>query len=286
MNFFWIQLYNGTYRDFFQSLFAVKKPTLVFTPNPEILYRAYHDEEFMDILKKADYNVPDGNGLYVGTMQKEWKSFLRAGFKTFFHKKYIYKEYGELIKGSDLVREILESACRPHLQKGMSEGQGDFVSVKESKESSVSSQSVSTAPLQSSLRILVIDRKNTVPKNDFERKKGEVQKHLKQILEEKYPWTEIHVIFDGEMAPDGMAHYIELHQIDFVFSCIGMKNQEKRLVEIFSYLSDKIPVVGLGVGASIDFLFNRSLVVCFDANNIWMKGSPECYIIIEYRWRI
>lgn len=254
MQFFWIQLYNGTYADFLAKIFAVKKPTLVFTPNPEILYRAYHDDEFMQILGKADYNVPDGNGLYVGTMQKEGKSFLRSGLATFFHKKNVYKKYGELIKGSDMVRDILESAWRPPLQRRMREGQGDLVPMKASAKSSVSSQSSSTAPLQRSLKILVIDRKNAVPKNDLERKKVEVQKHLKSLLETQYPWTEIHAIFDGEMAADGIAHYIELHKIDFVFSCIGMKNQEKRLVEIFSYLPDKIPVVGLGVGASIDFL--------------------------------
>ena len=241
MQFFWIPLYNGTYADFLAKIFAVKKPTLVFTPNPEILYRAYHDDEFMQILAKADYNVPDGNGLYVGTMQKEGKSFLRSGLATFFHKKNVYKKYGELIKGSDMVRDILESGK---------------IKNKNSK-----------------LKILVIDRKNAVPKNDLERKKTEVQKHLKSLLETQYPWTEIHAIFDGEMAADGIAHYIELHKIDFVFSCIGMKNQEKRLVEIFSYLPDKIPVVGLGVGASIDFLLGlqkRAPKVFRDSGLEWL----------------
>jgi N-acetylglucosaminyldiphosphoundecaprenol N-acetyl-beta-D-mannosaminyltransferase len=33
-----------------------------------------------------------------------------------------------------------------------------------------------------------------------------------------------------------------------------MKTQEKRLIEIWSYLSPEQRVVGLGVGASIDFL--------------------------------
>lgn len=64
----------------------------------------------------------------------------------------------------------------------------------------------------------------------------------------------MHVLFAGEMAADGIAHYIELHDIRYVFSCIGMKAQEKVLVEIFSYLPKTQKVVGLGVGASIDFL--------------------------------
>lgn len=47
------------------------KKTLVFTPNPEILVRANSDPEFLSLLKKADYNTPDANGLYVGSMIQE-----------------------------------------------------------------------------------------------------------------------------------------------------------------------------------------------------------------------
>lgn len=98
MQFFDINLYAGTYSDFLSQLFEAKKPTLVFTPNPEILYRAYHDEAFMNILQQADHNVPDGNGLYVGSMMQEGRGFLSAGFATFFDKNSVHKSYGELIK--------------------------------------------------------------------------------------------------------------------------------------------------------------------------------------------
>lgn len=71
MKIFNLPLYNGTYNDFFAKILQAKNPTLVFTPNPEILYRAYHDADFMQILQKATYNVPDGNGLYVAEMMAE-----------------------------------------------------------------------------------------------------------------------------------------------------------------------------------------------------------------------
>lgn len=213
-----IALYNGKYRDFLDTILSVESPTLVFTPNPEIFVRASRDSEFMDILKQATYNVPDGNGLYVGYMMQEGVGFLQAGFRTLLAKKSLRKKYGELIKGSDLTRDFLESG-------------------------KITPKS-----------ILVIDRKNAVPRNDLERKKAEVQKDLKHILESKYPQIQVHVLFAGEMAADGIAHYIELHDIGYVFSCIGMKAQEKALVEIFSYLPKTQKVVGLGVGASIDFL--------------------------------
>ena len=36
---------------------------VVFTPNPEFVYRAYHDEEFRNKLNSADLTLPDGIGL-------------------------------------------------------------------------------------------------------------------------------------------------------------------------------------------------------------------------------
>lgn len=182
-----ISLYNGTYSDFFGIIQNPVSKTLVFTPNPEILVRASRDSGFMDILKQATYNVPDANGLYVGYMMQEGKSFFMAGLRVFCMKKSVQAEYGELIKGSDLVRDILESAQKPSLQRGMSEGQGDFASGRLEKNPQ-SPRSSSPAPLQRSFtKILVIDRKNQVPKNDLEVKKAEVQKNLKSIIESKYP---------------------------------------------------------------------------------------------------
>lgn len=218
MKFFNIPLYNGTYADFFEKMQNVQKPTLVFTPNPEIFYRAHHDADFMKILEKADYNVPDGNGLYVGSMMQKGKSFLGACIKVFFDKKNVYAEHGELIKGSDFTRDILESGT--------------------------------TSPK----KVLVIDRKNATPKNDLERKKAEVQKNLKKLLEEKYPGITVLVVFEGEKSDEEIAKIITENNIDFVFSCIGMKIQEERLVKVFEHLPDTQKVVGLGVGASIDFL--------------------------------
>jgi len=103
-----IPLYNGTYSDFFTKIQNPEKKTLVFTPNPEIFVRASRDNEFMDILKQATYNVPDANGLYVGYMMREGKSFFTSALRTLFCKKHIREVYGELIKGSDLTRDILE----------------------------------------------------------------------------------------------------------------------------------------------------------------------------------
>lgn len=73
-------------------------------------------------------------------------------------------------------------------------------------------------------------------------------------MTQKYPNNEFFVLFDGEQNPEQIAEIIQQENIDFVFSCIGMKVQEQRLCEFFEYLPTDFPVVGLGVGASIDFL--------------------------------
>lgn len=218
MKIFNISLYNGIYNDFLSQIISNKTKILVFTPNPEILYRAYFDEEFMNILQKATYNVPDGNWLYVAEMMSEWKNFFTSCFKVFFDKKNISNKYWELIKGSDLTRDILEN----------------WANIKQ--------------------KILIIDRKNEKPKNDFEIKKSEVQKNMAKILEEKFPWNEIFIVFDGENSPEEIAEIIQKNNINFVFSCIWMKKQEEILVKIFDFLPNNFAVAGFGVGASIDFL--------------------------------
>ena len=216
MKIFNIPLWNGKYQDFLKIIQNPTQKSLVFTPNPEILYRTYFDQDFFDILQKATFSVPDANGLYVAEMMQEGKLFFSACAKVFFQKQKVYEKYGELIKGSDLTRDILE--------------------------------------WEKPKKILIIDRKNSQPKNDFERKKAEIQKNLWEILAQKYPNNEFFVLFDGEQNPEQIAEIIQQENIDFVFSCIGMKIQEQRLCEIFEDLPQNFPVVGLGVGASIDFL--------------------------------
>jgi UDP-N-acetyl-D-mannosaminuronic acid transferase (WecB/TagA/CpsF family) len=109
---FGISLWNGKYRDFLDLLKHPEKNTIVMTPNPEIFVRASRDPEFHSILEKADYAVPDGNGLYVGYMMNEGKSFLLAGMRVLFSKKSVEKKYGELIKGSDLTRDLIEYSAK------------------------------------------------------------------------------------------------------------------------------------------------------------------------------
>lgn len=218
MQFLWLDIFNWTYKNFLELIKNSTEKTLVFTPNPEILVRASRDEEFLEILQKATYNTPDANGLYVWSMMQEGTGFFRAGFVTFFRKKELSKKYGELIKWSNLTRDLLDYAGKNHKN------------------------------------ILVLDNRVNNIKSLFDQKKSTVQQNLKWLLEEKYPGITVQVIFAWDMASDGIAHLIELQHISYVFSCLGMKTQEQALIDIWHYLPLSQPVVGLWVGASIDFL--------------------------------
>ena len=63
-----------------------------------MLLQASEDKEFQSILEKADYLVPDGNGLYLASLMQKKKSYFRSGIEVFFRKKSCEKKYGELIK--------------------------------------------------------------------------------------------------------------------------------------------------------------------------------------------
>ncbi len=218
MQFLWLDIFHWKYKNFLGLIKDPTEKTLVFTPNPEILVRASQDADFWGMLKKATYNTPDANGLYVGAMMQEGFGFFRAGVATFFQKSQVHKKYGELIKWSDLTRDLLQYAAK------------------------------------NKKNILVLDNRVNDIRSDFDLKKSAVQQNLKWLLEERYPGITVQVIFAWDMASDGIAHLIELQHISYVFSCLGMKTQEQILIDIWSYLPLSQPVVGLGVGASIDFL--------------------------------
>ncbi len=218
MHFLWLDIFQWKYQDFLDIIKKPKQKTLVFTPNPEILVRASRDEEFLSILKKATYNTPDANGFYVGSMIQEGFGFFHAALVTFFQKNHIQEKYGELIKWSDLTRDLLEYGS------------------------------------QERKHILILDNRVTELRDEFDKKKLAIQKNLKVLLETKYPGITVQIVFLWDMAADGIAHLIELQNITYVFSCLGMKTQEQILAEIWSYLPAKQEVVGIGVWASIDFL--------------------------------
>lgn len=218
MNFLGLDIHNGIYWTFFDIIKNPEKPILVFTPNPEILVRANQDSEFLAILQKATYLTPDGNGLYVGAMMQEWVSFLGACFRVLFQKNQIEEKYGELIKGSDLTEDLLEFAA------------------KEKRH------------------LLILDNKVTTIRDEFDERKKDIQSNMKKLLENRFPGIVVHIQFDGDISIAELAVYCRDYGISYVFSCLGMKRQEQMLVGIWEQIGANTQILGLGVGASIDFI--------------------------------
>lgn len=249
MNFFGLDIYKGKYTDFLDLIKNPKQKVLVFTPNPEILVQASHDPDFLYILKKATYNTPDANWLYVGSLMQEWFGFLYAGFTTLFYKKWLRSRYGELIKGSDLTKDLLEYGG---LEKK---------------------------------HILILDNRVDDIQSKFDTKKLHIQDNLKFFLEAKYPGIKVQVIFSGDMKSDGIAHLIELQKISYVFACTGMKKQEQMLIDIWKHLPVEQEVVGLGVGASIDFLLGLQKRAPIVFQKLWLEWLYRLILNPRKRWR-
>ncbi|MDR1987572.1 MAG: hypothetical protein LBQ24_02130 [Candidatus Peribacteria bacterium] len=60
MKIFSIKIDNIKYEDLFREITKLKNQNIVFTPNPEILLKTLQDEEFKDLINKANYKTSDG----------------------------------------------------------------------------------------------------------------------------------------------------------------------------------------------------------------------------------
>ncbi len=114
MQILWIQLDKLNYTEFFANISRLEKRKIIFTPNPEIILESLEDKTFKKDLKKADYLVPDGIGLYLAAQILEVKNiFIRILLlplfisNLFFKRQALYRKYWDRICGSDLTRDLL-----------------------------------------------------------------------------------------------------------------------------------------------------------------------------------
>ena len=64
-----------------KDLLKLDRPSLIFTPNSEIIYMAKDDEEFKKILNSSDINTADGIGVvYASKILKDPISERVAGY--------------------------------------------------------------------------------------------------------------------------------------------------------------------------------------------------------------
>lgn len=215
MQILWIQLDKLNYTEFFANITKLEKRKIIFTPNPEIILESLDDKAFKKDLKKADYLVPDGIGLYLAAQLLEVKSvfsriLLLPVFiaNLFFKRRWLYAKYGEKICGSDLTNDLI---C--------------FAEEKNTK-------------------VMIVD-----PYRPHDIAKCKAQESFPTLLAEKFPALQFD--FYIYKNPKEAINRVNTSGAKILFSTLGMKTQERSVIEIM----EKCPniMLGLWVWSSFDY---------------------------------
>jgi N-acetylglucosaminyldiphosphoundecaprenol N-acetyl-beta-D-mannosaminyltransferase len=84
----------------------------LITVNPEMILAAQEDGEFMNILQKSAINTPDGTGILWAASSQKKSLVISIIHLVFLIFKKPHHPIPELIKGSDLVRDIAERSAK------------------------------------------------------------------------------------------------------------------------------------------------------------------------------
>lgn len=219
MNIFWLTLSKETRENVLKKLLSFSEKSIVFTPNPEILLFAKKDREFLEMLKKANYLLPDGIGIFLAyqILQSKKHIFLDIVLLPFYilnlfvNRKSLYLTYWEKICGSDLTLDILHFAEK------------------------------------NNEKIVIIDLYNP-----GDQKKVANQKVFREKLLKKFPWLSFEVFIWEDEKRDEIIQNIIKSSAKIVFSTLGMKKQEKNIIEIMEKCQNVM--VWLGVWSSFDYI--------------------------------
>ncbi len=237
MDIFWIYLNKLKKAEFLEEIKTLKKQSIIFTPNPEILLKLKNDGEFRDILEKASYLIPDGIGIYLAYQILEKKySFFTSIFllpyfiyKLIFKKKELYELYWERICGSDLTKDLLRFA-------------------EEEKK-----------------QIVIIDLYNPT-----DSKKQLSQKVFASKIKEKYEKLTFDYYIYNPNEKEQIIENISNSSWEILFSTLGMKTQEKSILDIMEKC--KNIKIGLWIGSSFDYIVG------------FQKRAPEFMVKSGFEW--
>jgi N-acetylglucosaminyldiphosphoundecaprenol N-acetyl-beta-D-mannosaminyltransferase len=125
---------------------ARREQFLLFTPHPEMVLTSIYDREFLDILKRASFLVPDGVGIIMAnkflSLPRIKNKFLKplvylfqglgVGLSAFINRDWLYKE-GKPIKGRKLFSDLIALANKKGWRVFLLGGMGN--EAKEAAES-------------------------------------------------------------------------------------------------------------------------------------------------------
>lgn len=194
-------------------------PLCIFTPNPEILLSAYHDDSYRDAIEYADTRLADGIGIFIAYQIADFRGpkIFRYLFLPYwclvavFAEWHLHKCYGERITGSDLTKEVLmiaESSGTP---------------------------------------VVVLDRAVTDVRTAWDQAKLEHQSQMTESLSSRYPGIDVRLVTDDQVSDESFPTG------PYILLCtVGGVDQEKLVASLMS--RDKNIVLGMGVGGSIDII--------------------------------
>lgn len=262
MQIFWINIDKLRYKDFFEDIIKFDKYRIVFTPNPEMLLKVKNDDEFRNILNKADYLTSDGIGLYIAFQIKtsplapllqgegNIRYFLLVilnifllpyyFFNLFFRRSYLYEKYGDRICWSDLTADLL------------------------------------TYSQKNKIKITVID-----PSYPEDKAKTDSQNSFRVNLSKKFPNLDFDFFVYSEEKKGEIMEKIASSNSKILFSTLGMKTQEKSVLDIMDKC--KNIKLWLWVGSSFDYFiwFQKRAPKLW--SNLWLEWL---YRLIFWRRRI
>ena len=220
MKIFWIQFTATTTAEILDDLPSIlvqAKSTTIFTPNPEILLKQNQESEFRNILKQADYLVPDGIWLYIAAQLLEYDSKIMRVvllpyffFNLFFRRTMLYGKYWERICGSDLTRLLLDYAVK------------------------------------NNVGITILD-----PFFPKDLPKVASQKNFKKNLSEQFPGLNFDFFIYNPEHKSNIISQIRKSDSQILFSTLWMKVQEQSILEIMSQCWNI--KLWLWVGSSFDY---------------------------------
>lgn len=251
---FWIKLDKLVYKNFFQEIIRLETQKIVFTPNPEILLAIKKDEEFKNILNKANYSLPDWIGLYIAfQILEENNIFLRIFkfpyyiFNLFFRRKYLYEKYWERICWSDLTKDLVEYAEN------------------------------------NNIKITILDLYNPT---DF--KKVESQKIFSSKLKSVFPKLDFDYFIYDPSKKEEIIEEIRNSSSKMIFSTLWMKRQEQSIIEVMKKCENI--KIWLWIGSSFDYYiwFQKRAPKFF--RSIWLEWFyrlltwPKKWVRLKRLW--
>ena len=246
MKIFWLQLTHSSREEILQQLESdiaswmrdkvQGRGKIIFTPNPEILLRQDREKDFQEILLQADMLIPDGIGLYIGAQMLEYKNWWTRILLLpyFFARLFVARE--------SLYQKYGQRICGSDLTR-------DILEYAQKHR----------------LKIAIVD-----PYFPQDLPKVASQKSFEANLKKVFPWLDFEFFIYREEHKAHIISDIQSSQSQILFSTLGMKVQEKSVLDIMQHCPSI--ALGLWVGSSFDYL------------TWFQKRAPQIFSTLGLEW--